>query len=91
MAEWINCPAPLPEDQATPLLTKMLVPTLYQAPAKKAKKKGKETRGGLRHKGTSDAASEDYDTSSSHDKDLEEEERNSPPKGGRRKGQRPRT
>ena len=35
-------PAPLPEDLAIPLLTKMLVPMPYQAPEKKAKKKRKE-------------------------------------------------
>ena len=30
--ERIQCPAPLPEDPAIPLLTKMLVPAPYQAP-----------------------------------------------------------
>ena len=37
--EWIQCPAPLPEEPAIPLLTKILVPAPYQAPEKKAKKK----------------------------------------------------
>ena len=37
-AERIRCPAPLPEDPAIPLLTRMLVPAPYQAPEKKAKK-----------------------------------------------------
>ena len=56
-AERIQCPAPLPEDPAIPLLTRMLVLAPYQAPEKKAKKKGKEAKGGLRRKGTSDAVS----------------------------------
>ena len=57
-AELVKSPAPLPEDPAIPLLTRMLVPTPYQAP----KKKAKGTRGGLRHKGTSDVTSEDAET-----------------------------
>ena len=81
-AERIQCPAPLPENPAIPLLTKMLVPAPYQAPEKKAK----ETRSGLRRKGTSDATSEDAETHSSvTEDDEEEEESNSPPEGGRKK------
>ena len=38
-AEWIQCPALLPEEPAIPLLTEILVPAPYQAPEKKAKKK----------------------------------------------------
>ena len=34
----IHCPAPLPEEPAGPLLTKMLVPAPYKAPKKKAEK-----------------------------------------------------
>ena len=83
-AERIKCPAPLPEDLADPLLTRMLVPTPYQAPEKKAKKKGKEAKSGLRRKGTSDAMSEETEAHSSHEGDEgeeeEEEESNSPPK-----------
>ena len=56
-AERIKCPASLPEDPAEPWLMKMLVPAPYQAPEKKAKKKSKEAKGGLQHKGSSDAAS----------------------------------
>ena len=67
------------------MLTKMLVSALYQVPEKKAKKKGKETRGGLRRKDTSDTKSEDSKTSSSRDEDVEEEESNSPPKGRKKK------
>jgi len=47
----------MPENPADPLLTRMLVPTPYQTTEKKAKKKGKEAKGGLRRKGTSDAVS----------------------------------
>ena len=90
-AERIKCPAPLPEDLAIPMLMRMLVPVPYQAPEKKAKKKGKEVRSGLRRKGTSDITSEDTEALSSHDEDEEEEEENnSPPKGERRKGGLPR-
>ena len=85
-AERIKCLAPLPEDPAIPLLTKMLVPAPYQAPEKKAKKKSKEAKGGLRCKGASDVVSEDTKTLSSHDEDEEEEEEsNSPLKGGKKK------
>lgn len=71
---------------AVPLSTRMLIPTPYQAPEKKGKKKGKEAKSSLRHKGASDIASEDTKTHSSPDKDEgEEEESNSPPKGGKKK------
>ena len=64
----------------------MLVPAPYQAPEKKAKKKAKGTRSGLRHKGTSDVTSEDAETHSPPSTDDEEEEEsNSPPEGGRKK------
>ncbi|VAH57858.1 unnamed protein product [Triticum turgidum subsp. durum] len=43
-ADRIHCPAPLSEDPAIPLLTRVLVP----APKKKAKGKGKEAKSGLR-------------------------------------------
>ena len=84
--ERIQCPAPLPENPAIPLLTKMLVSTPYKAPEKKAKKKGQEARSGLRRKGPSDATSEDAENHSSPtENDEEEEESNSPPEGGRKK------
>lgn len=67
----------------------MLVPAPYQASEKKAKKKGKGTRGGLCRKGTLDVASEDTEALSSHERDddeeEEEEESDSPLKGGKRK------
>ena len=81
-AEQIRCPALLPEDPTIPLLTRMLVPAPYQAPEKKARKKGKEAKSGLRRKGTSDAMSGDTEVLSSHegdeDEEEEEEESNSP-------------
>ena len=64
----------------------MLVPAPYQAPEKKAKKKGKEAKSGLRRKGASDVVSEDTETHSSpKDNEGEEEESNSPLKGGKKK------
>ena len=64
----------------------MLVPVPYQAPEKKAKKKAKGARGGLRHKGTSDMTSEDIETQSTpatddEEEEEEEEESNSPCEG----------
>ena len=62
----------------------MLVPAPYQAPEKKAK----ETRSGLRRKGTSDMTSEDAETHSppaTDDEEEEEEESNSPLRGERKK------
>ena len=74
IAEQIDCPAPLPEDPAIALLTEMLVPAPYKVPEKKAKKKAKGTKGGLRCKGASNAMSEDADSHSSISEDDEEEE-----------------
>ena len=53
---------------------RMLVPTPYQASEKKAKKKSKEAKDGLRCKGTSDAVSGDTKVLSSHEGDEDEEE-----------------
>ena len=67
---------------------RMLVPAPYQAPEKKAKKKGKEARSGLRCKGTSGIASEDTEVLSSPEGDEDEEDKeesNSPLKGGKKK------
>ena len=83
-AERIHCPAPLPEDPAIPLLTKMLVPAPYKVPKKTAEKEAKKTRGGLRRRGTSDTISEGSDAHSASEEDEEEEEDESPA-GGRRK------
>ena len=68
----MHCPAPLPEEPAGPLLTKMLVPAPYKAPKKEASKKVKKTRSGLRCCETSDAKSEDSGDAPSS-KDEEEE------------------
>ena len=68
--ERIQCPAPLPEEPAGPLLTKMLVPAPYKAPEKEASKKVKNTRGDLRRHKASDVKSED----SSDDPSSEDEE-----------------
>ena len=70
----IHCSAPLPEEPAGPLLTKMLVPAPYKAPKKKAEKEAKKTRGSLRRRGTSDTISEDSDARSSFGEVEEEEE-----------------
>ena len=100
VAERIHCPAPLPEEPAGPLLTKMLVPAPYKAPKKDANKKAKETRSGLHRRGASDTKSEDpSDPPSSgeneeeeEDEDKEEDEEEEEPEsptGGGRKGQPP--
>ena len=76
--ERIRCSAPLPENPANPLLTRMLVPVPYQVPVKKDKKKKRE-------EGTSDAVSGEADAQSSHegdDDDEEEEEVEDPPRKG---------
>lgn len=71
----MHCPAPLPEEPTGPLLTKMLVPTPYEAPKKEDSKKVKKTRSCLRRRETSDAKSEDTSGApSSEDKEEEAEE-----------------
>ena len=83
----INCPTPLPEDQETPLLTKMLFLAPYDVPKKKVKKTAKGTRSGLRRKVSSDMSSEDETDSSAAEHDGEEEEESSSPlRGEGRKG-----
>ena len=73
IAEWIDSPAPLPENPANDLLTKMLVPLPYKGPEKKADKKALGTRKGLRSKVTQ-ALSEDDEAHSSPEGEEEEEE-----------------
>ena len=53
---------------------RMLVLATYQAPEKKAKKKGKEAKGCLYRKVTSDTVSGDTEALSSHEGDEDEEE-----------------
>ena len=43
-AKRVDCPAPLPEDTATALLTDMLFPAPYEVLEKKGKKKATRTR-----------------------------------------------
>ena len=66
-AEWIDCPAPLPEDPTTALLMEMLASTPYKVPEKKAEKKATGTRKGLRCEIASDASPEDDEAHSSHE------------------------
>ena len=84
-AERIQCPAPLPEEPAIPLLTKMLVPAPYQVPEKKAKKKATGTRKSSRHMVVSDSSSDESETHSSREDEEEEEETSPPPTGGGKK------
>ena len=86
MAEKINCPAPLPEDQVFPLLEKMLFPAPYEVPEKTAKKVAQGAKKSLHRRRTPDATSGSETSSSSADDDDEEEEENdSPPEAGRKK------
>ena len=83
-AERIDCLAPLPEDPANALLTKMLTLAPYEVPEKKAKKKAAGTRKGLRCKVILDSSSDEFDAHSSHGN--EEEEKSPPQPGETRKG-----
>ena len=70
----IHCSAPLPEEPAGTLLTKMLVPAPYEAPKKEASKKVKETQSVLRRRDASDTKSEDSSSHPSSEDEEEEEE-----------------
>ena len=83
--ERIHCLAPLPEEPARPLLTKMLVPAPYKAPKKEAFKEAKETRSSLRHHGALDTKSEDSNARPSSEDEEEEEEDESPAGGGKKR------
>ena len=84
--EWIHCPAPLPEEPAGPLLTKMLVPAPYEAPKKEATKKVKKTWSGLRRREASNTKSEDSsDDPSSEDEEEEAEEDEPHFEGGKKR------
>ena len=76
--ERIQCTAPLPEEPAGPLLTKMLVPAPYEAPKKEDSKKVKKTRSGLRRRKASDAKSEDSSDAPSSEEEEEEAEGDEP-------------
>ena len=88
--ERIQCPAPLPEEPAGPLLTKMLVPMPYKAPKKEASKKVKKTRSVLRCRGALDAKSEgSSDAPSSKDEEEEAEEDKLHSEGGKKRAASP--
>ena len=84
-AERIHCPAPLPEEPAVPLLTKMLVPAPYKVPKKTTKKEAKKTRGSLHRRGTSDTIPEGSDAHSASEEDKKEEQDESPVGGIRKR------
>ena len=83
--EQIHCPAPVPDEPARPLLTKMLVPAPYEAPNKEASKKVKKTQSGLRRREASDAKSEDSSDDPSSEDEEEEAEEDEPHSDGGRK------
>ena len=61
--ERIRCPAPLPENSATPVLTRMLASAPYQAPARE----GEKAQDDLGSRGKSDTESGEIDLSSPED------------------------
>src|SRR3954469_13912930 len=70
----INCPAPLPEDQAPALLEKLLAPAPYVVPEKKVKKiKTTGTRKSARNVVMTDSSSDESATPSVPEDDEEEE------------------
>ena len=88
--ERIQCPAPLPEEPAGPLLTKMLVPAPYKAPKKEAPKQVKKTRSGLRCREAPDTRSEgSSDAPSSKDEGEEAEEDEPRSAGGKKRATSP--
>ena len=66
-AERIRCPAPLPEDSADPVLTRMLAPAPNQAPTGEGKVESEKTRDDLRSGGKLDTESREIDISSPED------------------------
>ena len=63
--ERIRCSAPLPEDSADPVLTRMLASAPYQVPVGKDKEESEEAQGGLHSGGTTDDFSREIGTSPS--------------------------
>ena len=63
--ERIRCPAPLPEDAADPMLTRMLASAPYQVSTGKDKEEGEEAQGGLHSGGTPGNLSGEIGTSTS--------------------------
>lgn len=62
--ERIRCPAPLPEDSANPVLTRMLASAPYQAPAREGEEESEKTRDDLCSRSKSDTESGEIDLSS---------------------------
>ena len=88
--ERIQCPAPMPEEPAGPLLTKMLVPAPHKAPKKEAPKQVKKTRSGLRCREAPDTRSEgSRDAPSSEDEEEEAEEDEPRSAGGKKRATSP--
>ena len=83
--ERIHYPAPLPEEPAGPLLTKMLVLAPYEAPKKEVSKKVKKTWSGLCRCDASDTKSENSHKHPSSEDEEEEEEDESPAGGGNKR------
>ena len=83
--ERIQCPAPMPEEPAGPLLTKMLVPAPHKAPKKEAPKQVKKTRSGLRCREAPDTRSKGSSDAPSSEDEEEEAEEDEPPAGGGKK------
>ena len=70
--------APLPEDLADPVLTRMLAPAPYQMPMEEDKAESGRAKGGLHPKGISDIVSGGIKISSSEDKSEGEVDVSSP-------------
>ena len=66
--EQIRCPAALPEDSATPVLTWMLASAPYQAPVREGKEETEKTQYDHGSGGKSDTESRDIDLSSPEDR-----------------------
>ena len=66
--EQIRCPAPLPQDSTTPVLTRMLASTPYQAPTREGKEESEKTRDDLFSGSKSDTESGEIDLSSPEDR-----------------------
>ena len=81
----IQCPAPLLEEPARPLLTKILVPAPYKAPKKEASKQVKKTRSGPHCRKAPDTQSEGSSDAPSSEDEEEEAEEDDPPAGGGKK------
>ena len=67
--ERIRCPAPLPEDSATPVLTRMLASAPYQVLLREGKEESEKTRDDFCSGGKSDTESGEIYLSSPEDRD----------------------